>query len=508
MRKPERRKGAVLVVVTLFMLVLLGFMALAIDFSYMYEVKFELKRAVDAAALAGASALKSKTAAEARQQAYDILQKNKIFEKYDIDCNVNEDIVLGYWQDGEFVACGDDEHPTTIRITARPMNEEGTVDFFFGRLFGKEHVAMEETSVAEQPPLSVILALDVSGSMTKMTEIATWRNAPRKDVLFRHYACFGPTSSLKYFQQNLKYLGDISKNNNTYMYGLNMHARWSFQPQNTPWDDPVTGQPAVKFLYYDNRTTTVPDGSVGPYPGRNCPLDWDLINTFPTVVTLPNGDTYPVATQRDYIHAMVGEPEPLQTEKSAFVSFVDMIEDDAVVNKHDVSLVTFGTSVTTVIDYATGYDDVRNQIDSQWIPGMNTLTNTRGALQRAQSLALNRPNQGYKPIVLLISDGKPTTGGTESQCVTTATAMGQQGIIVYTIGVCLSTPWYSAGESATAKKCLQDISAATSGHMYDITVTEDQFNAWSEVQMRQFLKAQMEGAVKDAFERIPCRLVK
>ena len=51
------RKGAVIVMVAVLMVVLLGCVALAVDIGYLYVARAELQRAADAAALAGAQAL-------------------------------------------------------------------------------------------------------------------------------------------------------------------------------------------------------------------------------------------------------------------------------------------------------------------------------------------------------------------------------------------------------------------------------------------------------------------
>ncbi len=59
------RRGAILVLTALFMVFLIGLLAFSVDLGYMMTVRAELKRATDAAALAGAAAAAAGLAATA-----------------------------------------------------------------------------------------------------------------------------------------------------------------------------------------------------------------------------------------------------------------------------------------------------------------------------------------------------------------------------------------------------------------------------------------------------------
>ena len=67
--------GATVVIVALFMVVLLGFAALAIDGGRLYLEKSRLQKALDAAVLAGAQELRS-SPDKAKSIAIDTAQKN------------------------------------------------------------------------------------------------------------------------------------------------------------------------------------------------------------------------------------------------------------------------------------------------------------------------------------------------------------------------------------------------------------------------------------------------
>ena len=53
----QQRKGTIIVMVAVMLVVLLGCVALAVDIGYLYVARAELQRAADAAALAGAQAM-------------------------------------------------------------------------------------------------------------------------------------------------------------------------------------------------------------------------------------------------------------------------------------------------------------------------------------------------------------------------------------------------------------------------------------------------------------------
>ena len=62
---PGTRKGAVIVLVAVLIVVLLGFTVLAVDVGYMYDTRAELQNAADSAAMAAAAFLSSGTPVDA-----------------------------------------------------------------------------------------------------------------------------------------------------------------------------------------------------------------------------------------------------------------------------------------------------------------------------------------------------------------------------------------------------------------------------------------------------------
>ena len=105
MNKLKENKGIAIVYVALMLVVLLGFVGLAIDLGYMYVAKGQLQNAADAAALAGASKLDGSADTMqigVRNEAKKFGEANRVAnENVTIDLNTSNneqgDIAIGFW---------------------------------------------------------------------------------------------------------------------------------------------------------------------------------------------------------------------------------------------------------------------------------------------------------------------------------------------------------------------------------------------------------------------------
>ena len=90
----EKRSGAAAIMLVVALPVLLGMAALAIDVGYIFTSLAELQNAVDAGALAGASALSS-TETEVRARVMEVAGRNSLSgEPVAVPA---ENIEIGYW---------------------------------------------------------------------------------------------------------------------------------------------------------------------------------------------------------------------------------------------------------------------------------------------------------------------------------------------------------------------------------------------------------------------------
>lgn len=161
------RRGMALVLTTLAMVMLVGFVALSVDVGYIAHVKTELKRTTDAGALAGAGTLVQGQQA-AIEQVYQYIALNPVG-----GTTVPEDdvtIELGLWneQTRTFSAGGD--QPSAVRV----FIDRSDQPLFFARIFGQEDFDLTDESVAMYQPRDIMLVLDYSASMNDDSELQAW----------------------------------------------------------------------------------------------------------------------------------------------------------------------------------------------------------------------------------------------------------------------------------------------------------------------------------------------
>lgn len=138
--------GAVLAFVALSLVGIIGLGGLAIDLGRGYVVKVRLARAVDAAALAGASAVRLGEAT-ARQHATAVAALNGLRDGVD-----GVDLTL------EFDTNAEGEHTVAASV-------ERSVPVTLMRILGWEELDVSAAAVAAVPPVDLVLVLDQSGSL-------------------------------------------------------------------------------------------------------------------------------------------------------------------------------------------------------------------------------------------------------------------------------------------------------------------------------------------------------
>jgi len=179
--KWQDQRGAVAILVAIVMVVLLGFVALAVDVGYLYTTKNELQNVADASALAATGLLGEIYTGMnySQQQSYNITTDNEyddaIFSSsyaYDkesieqmayetaiqnkaagksIDVLVNsDDVQIGTWdQNRTQPFLPDPNQPNAVQVIARRDSTANTrVGIFFARIFGIDDVAVSAEAVA------------------------------------------------------------------------------------------------------------------------------------------------------------------------------------------------------------------------------------------------------------------------------------------------------------------------------------------------------------------------
>jgi Flp pilus assembly protein TadG len=165
----SRRRGNVLVLTAFFMMVIVAFLALSIDIGYLQNVRGELQKSADAAAMAGAWELIDESSLLGSvNMSDDILAARSVVRQYaahnkvcttapNVDPNYSNsssgDIVVGYIADtSDPDAPMDTSDPTkfnAVQVRVRRTNgENGEVPMFFGRALGLGSVGVEAIATA------------------------------------------------------------------------------------------------------------------------------------------------------------------------------------------------------------------------------------------------------------------------------------------------------------------------------------------------------------------------
>ncbi|MFK7737247.1 MAG: VWA domain-containing protein [Pirellulaceae bacterium] len=174
----QRRKGAMLVLVAVVLVILLVGAVFSVDVAYMHMVRAELRTATDAAARAGSEALaRTQNAAQAVNATLTLANQNTVagdgLTLDPADISLGSVRSLGAGSRFEFV-------PNQLPLTAVSVNgrrengsPDGAVGLFFARVFSANEFEPTEAAISAASVRDVALVLDVSGSMGSRTPTGT-----------------------------------------------------------------------------------------------------------------------------------------------------------------------------------------------------------------------------------------------------------------------------------------------------------------------------------------------
>ena len=152
----HRRRGIAAVWVALTVLVLVGFVGLALDGGYILLSAHQLQNAADAASLAGAQKVRDNILA-AREAAHDLAWANKAAGT-PVELSLNGgnapegDIVVGDYDRDTRTFTPTEIEPNAVKVVARRIRpegaEDGGVDLLFGPIFGVDTANVGRQAIA------------------------------------------------------------------------------------------------------------------------------------------------------------------------------------------------------------------------------------------------------------------------------------------------------------------------------------------------------------------------
>ncbi|MBI1922550.1 MAG: hypothetical protein HYS23_15885 [Geobacter sp.] len=173
----NNNKGITIVLVAILLFVLVGFVGLALDISYMYVVKGQLQNAADAGALAGAAKLNeaygsapcdpSLYLSSVKTEAKRISEQNNaagtsLSGAVELTAGVNEltddnDITIGFWDSATATYTPTMTNPNAVQVRVRRTTQSplGQVRLFISRVLGWETMGTAAEAVADSEPASL-----------------------------------------------------------------------------------------------------------------------------------------------------------------------------------------------------------------------------------------------------------------------------------------------------------------------------------------------------------------
>jgi hypothetical protein len=166
--KQSPRRGAIVVLAAILLVVVLGFMAFAVDVGYLTLVRTQLQVAADSSALA-AAATTNLPRADMEAVARRYAGKNSAAGR-PVQLN-SSDIEYGNWDTSMRVFTPSATVGNAIRVTARTSSGTGgETPLFFGRILNLNSVGQSASAVATVNPRDIAFVIDVSGSMNNDTD--------------------------------------------------------------------------------------------------------------------------------------------------------------------------------------------------------------------------------------------------------------------------------------------------------------------------------------------------
>jgi Mg-chelatase subunit ChlD len=161
-RFAQRRRGAIIILFAVMLVVVMAFVAFSVDLGYVCSVKTDLQAAADAAALAGTGVILDGES-KAIQTADRYARLNLNSPGVVANGKQKIDVQVGNWNLSNRSFQAGRRPFNSVKVIASLQNNS----LFFARASGKKVFSSEAKAVATYQPRDIMLVLDVSGSMAE-----------------------------------------------------------------------------------------------------------------------------------------------------------------------------------------------------------------------------------------------------------------------------------------------------------------------------------------------------
>jgi hypothetical protein len=422
LRGDRSRRGQMLVLFAVLVLILGAMCVLAIDVGRLFVCQAELQDAVDAAALAGASQLLGTVTPTIRAQA--VAEATRLAAANTVAHTPltlgSSDVQFGHYDEGTeaFVSEEVSGIVDSVRITGRRTlaSPDGPVDLFFGPLFGWRQMQFNDVvSVATKPRRYVVFVLDRSGSMcfdTQGVQLKSTSVDPVDPVMVT-----SPSGWYWFPDAALKYVSGSWYTTTNWFYATD-NATGAYRTDFLP--DHIRTR-VDSGRYFNFRSVDYPTSVISGW--IKVPAGVTIHGRYTSPWTYWQADTYYAVIPSSCGYATsTGPVQPLQDTMDAACTFVDLLQatDDT------AGLVTFASKANTDQVLTNNFPLLKTKLQS-FAPSGGTAEPDAMENANAELIDSGRADGFGQRIMILLTDGQANVlhGSTYDNNQRTYTFLGQ-----------------------------------------------------------------------------------
>ncbi|MCE9554379.1 MAG: VWA domain-containing protein [Planctomycetes bacterium] len=459
-RRRVSRRGAIVVLAALVMVIMVALVAFAVDIGYVLKVETDSHRAVDAAALAGAGKLIDGETA-ARTAAIEYLVRNPIGYQQTIEVGnlqqkitefmashgANLQLQYGVWNaaavgpggtKGDLVLTND--RPSAIRVSLTHTGHP----YFFGRLLGKTAFDVTSEAVATYQPRDIMLVLDFSASMNDDSELKSIGQGglTKTAIVANQQQIYADLGSPKYGSMVFTPVSISSTNKTTIKNTLGI-KNVAYPYANGSWDEYIdyvissSEQPAAAGYQKKYGYLTLINYWLDKHP------------SFADTNSLWKTSAQPMATMQDATGVFVDYLKGVDCEDRLGLAVYDYTDGNAKLE----------TGLTTNLDLTADITDARQA------GHYHDYTNIAAGMAKARTELVTKARPGAYRMMVLMTDGQANfyngqvnETAANNAVITEATAAKNAGIKIMTI---------SLGAAADAN-IMQQVADITGGKHFNV----------------------------------------